>query len=77
MKPRKINELPDGLRNRIIRLTVEYAVLTNRNIGERVKALDAHCISYKMWQTRSYHLMKAVNEKLVVEGKQEKYVFTK
>lgn len=76
MKPRKINELPDGLRNRMIRLTVEYAVLTNKNIGERVRALDVHCISYRMWQTRSYHLMKAINKKLVAESKPEKYVFT-
>lgn len=73
MTPRKINELPDGIRNRIIRLTVEFAVLSNRNIGERVKALDAHCIPYKMWQTRGYYLMKAVNAKLIAEGKPKKY----
>lgn len=70
---RKINELPDGLRNRMIRLSVEYALLTNKNIGERVKALDAHCITYRMWQTRSYYLMKAVNAKLLEEGKPKKY----
>ena len=75
MQKRKINQLPNGLRNRMIRLTVEYALLTNKNIGERVKALDAHCLSYRMWQMRSYYLMKAVNEKLVAEGKPEKYVF--
>lgn len=76
MKNRKINELPDGLRNRMIRLTIEYAVLCDKNIGERVKALDAHCISYDAWRTRSYHLMKAVNAKLLAEDKPEKYVFS-
>lgn len=75
MKPRKINELPDGLRNRMIRLSVEFALLSDKNIGERVKALDAHRISYRKWQMRSYHLMKAINAKLIAEGKPPKYEF--
>ncbi len=74
---RKINELPNGLRNRMIRLTVEFAVLSDKNISARVKSLDAHCLSYQMWQTRSFHLMLAVNKKLLAEGRPEKYVFTK
>ena len=74
-KNRKINELPEGLRNRMIRLTTEYAVLCDRDIRERLEALDQHNITYKMWQTRSYHLMLAVNKKLVEEGKPKKYVF--
>lgn len=73
MKSRKINELPDGLRNRIIRLTVEYAVLSDKNIGKRLKSLDAYCIPYRAWQTRSYYLMRAVNEKLITEGRPKKY----
>ena len=77
MKNRKINELPEGLRNRMIRLTVEYAVLSNKNVGERLKSLDGQCLSYRLWQGRSYHLMVAINKKLQAEGKQEKYVFSK
>lgn len=74
-KGRKINELPEGLKNRMIRLTAEYAVLCDRDIRKRLEALDQHCITYKMWQTRSYYLMLAVNKKLIEEGKPEKYVF--
>jgi hypothetical protein len=74
-KNRKINELPEGLKNRMLRLTFEHAVLTNRNPRERMEALDQHCITYKMWQTRSFHLMRAINEKLAAEGKPEKYEF--
>lgn len=77
MQKRRIHELPKGIRERLVRLTVEFAVLSNKNIGERLKSLDAHYLSYKMWQTRSYHLMLAVNKKLVAEGKPEKYVFKK
>lgn len=75
MRKRRLNDLPDGIRNRMIRLTVEYAVLTNRNPQERIKALDAHHISYRAWQTRSYHLMIAINQKLIASGKKPKYEF--
>ena len=76
MKKRRIHELPDGLKNRMLRLTAEYAVLSDRDVAERVKALDVHNITYDMWQKRSYFLMVAINQKLVKEGKAKKYEFT-
>lgn len=74
-KNRKINELSEGLKNRLIRLTIEFAVLSGKDVRDRLEALDKHNITYKMWQTRSYHLMLAVNKKLVEEGKPIKYEF--
>jgi hypothetical protein len=75
MKKRKLQELPEGLKNRMIRLTVEYSVLTGKNPKERIAGLNAHYITYKMWQNRSYYLMVAINEKLTKEGKPKKYEF--
>ncbi len=74
---RNINELPEGLRNRMIRLTIEYAVLSETNLVDRLKSLDNFSLTYKMWQTRSYFLMKAINQRLLKEGKAPKYEFTK
>jgi hypothetical protein len=74
---RKLEDLPDGLRNRMIRLTFEYAVLSGKDPEDRVRALHEHFLTSKMWRTRSYHLMLAVNKQLLLEGKPVKYVFTK
>jgi hypothetical protein len=73
---RNIHELPTGIRHRLIRLTYEYAVLSSQSIPEQMEKLDTYYMTYKQWQTRSYHLMLAVNKLLVSEGKEKKYVFS-